>query len=290
MPLLRIYEGGLEINMKTLYISDLDGTLLMPDALISDFTQRAIKLFAENGIDFTVATARTSATVKKMLEGCPVSTPAILMNGVYSYDLQKNEFTNVNCISDSAKELLLQAVSGTSGFVYSISEGKLSTYYERCDTDHSRTFRTEREEKYGKVFTKVDSFTDCKNIPIVYFSIAGLYEELSPLYDRLRSIGSVHLEFYRDVYNSDFFYLEGCAEGVSKYAAALLLREKGGYDRLIGFGDNLNDLSLFDACDECFAVSNAVDKVKERADGVIGANFEDGVVRYIAEREGLSLK
>ena len=51
----------------------------------------------------------------------------------------------------------------------------------------------------------------------------------------------------------------------------------------MGFGDNYNDLSLLEACDEFYAVQNAVDIIKEKADGVIEPNSADGVVKYLLE-------
>ena len=123
----------------------------------------------------------------------------------------------------------------------------------------------------------------------MYFSLAGYHDELSSVYDELSRESELHIEFYRDIYNTDFWYLEACAAGVSKYAAASSLKKRIGADRMIGFGDNLNDISLFEACDECYAVSNAKDEVIRRADGVIGANTTDSVVRFIAERENITL-
>ncbi|NJD04052.1 MAG: hypothetical protein FIA99_15980, partial [Ruminiclostridium sp.] len=39
------------------------------------------------------------------------------------------------------------------------------------------------------------------------------------------------------------------------------------------------------ACDECYAVSNAVEQLKEKASGIIDCNNSDGVARFISERE-----
>lgn len=276
-------------DMKTLYISDLDGTLLSSDASLSEKSREALRLFSSRGILVSAATARTAATVSHILADTGLTVPVILMNGVCTFDLSEKRYVEINAMSESAKKKLFDAVSGTSGFLYTIDGGRLSTFYERTDTPHSRQFRAEREEKYGKVFTRTDSFCDCLGWCAVYFSLAGYYDELSSVYDELSRESELHIEFYRDIYNTDFWYLEACAAGVSKYAAASSLKKRIGADRMIGFGDNLNDISLFEACDECYAVSNAKDEVIRRADGVIGANTADSVVRFIAERENITL-
>lgn len=45
--------------MKTLYVSDLDGTLLNSDTRLSDATIKTINALVEEGMHFTFATARS---------------------------------------------------------------------------------------------------------------------------------------------------------------------------------------------------------------------------------------
>ena len=52
-----------------LFVSDLDGTLLNKNKEISDYSKRELNKLIEKGINFTVATARTPATVVDILDG-----------------------------------------------------------------------------------------------------------------------------------------------------------------------------------------------------------------------------
>ena len=54
-------------------------------------------------------------------------------------------------------------------------------------------------------------------------------------------------------------------------------------DRVISFGDALNDIPMFQASDQCYAVGNAVQPLKEIATGIIGSNQEDGVAKWLEE-------
>lgn len=273
--------------MKTLYISDLDGTLLSSDAELSVYTRDSLIRLCERGIYVSAATARTAATVSKMLAGIPFRVPVILMNGACIYDLCRGEYVRKAVIPTDAQRELFRVMSGTSGFLYTVNNGVLHTYYERTDTPHSREFLAERVRKYKKAFSPVSSFNDCLGMDYVYFSVAGTESELQGLYEGVCAIEGARTEFYRDIYNTDFWYLEVCCKGVSKFAAANWIREEYGFERLVGFGDNLNDISLFEACDESYAVENAKDEVKAKANGVIGRNDEDAVVKFIMERTGL---
>jgi hypothetical protein len=51
----------------------------------------------------------------------------------------------------------------------------------------------------------------------------------------------------------------------------------------VGFGDNLNDLPLFEACDIKVAVENAKPEVKAASDFICGSNEDDGVVKWMEE-------
>ena len=68
---------------------------------------------------------------------------------------------------------------------------------------------------------------------------------------------------------------------ISKGTAAEEIKRLTGADRIIAFGDNLNDIPLFEAADEAYAVSNAHEKLKEIATGIIGSNDEDAVIKFI---------
>ena len=273
--------------MKTVYITDLDGTLLLPDATLSAFTRDALARLYGAGVAVALSTARTAATVVKMFEGVPLAAPAALMNGACVYDLSARRYLCAEVIPNDAQAALFRAVAGMCAFAYTVEDGALSTFYERDDDLHARAFRLEREVKFGKVFTKVTSLLELVGRGVVYLSLAGREEALCAVRDALSAVEGLNVHFYRDIYERDFFYLEACAAGASKSAAARRIRELTGADALVGFGDNLNDLPLFEACDETIAVANAVDEIKRAADAVIGANTEDAVVKYISEREGI---
>ena len=52
---------------------------------------------------------------------------------------------------------------------------------------------------------------------------------------------------------------------------------------VISFGDAVNDLPMFEASDECYAVANAVDELKAAATGIIESNVDDGVAKWLLE-------
>lgn len=174
----------------------------------------------------------------------------------------------------------------TTGFLYIIEDDKLSTYYEDLYSDHAKRFVEERIQKYGKKFTQINKFSTLEDKSIVYFSICDVKEKLVPLHEELCKDKNLHIEFYRDIYEDGFWYLEVCSVHASKYNAVKFLREEYGFDNVVSFGDNLNDLPMFLASDESYAVANAKPEVKEKANAVIDSNNNDGVVKWFLKRSG----
>ena len=56
-----------------------------------------------------------------------------------------------------------------------------------------------------------------------------------------------------------------------------------GCDKLVVFGDNINDIPMFEVADECYATENAVPELKAIATGIISTNDDDGVAHWIAK-------
>ena len=116
----------------------------------------------------------------------------------------------------------------------------------------------------------------------MYFTTRGRYEELLPVKLEAEKIEGIDHAFYLDVYD-DSWYLELFSHKASKSNGLRFLREKYGFDEIVAFGDNLNDLPMFAEADIKVAVGNARDVVKAAADYVIGTNSEDGVARWLAD-------
>ena len=57
-----------------------------------------------------------------------------------------------------------------------------------------------------------------------------------------------------------------------------------GFEKLVVFGDSLNDVSMFRIADEAYAVANAMEELKQIATGVIGSNEEDAVANMLKKR------
>ena len=270
--------------IKTLYISDLDGTLLNPEALLSQSSAERLNKLLAKGLIFTVATARTAATAGHLVKPLKLSLPVILMNGVAVYDTKTETYVKQHPMDrDTVQEVfkILKAFK-TPGFVYSIVDHKLMCFQPPNLNTRMSAFMEERKHDYGKVFTPINAYDVTKNKDVIYFTVIDEKQALAKTYEAVRKLPGVQALLYEDIYN-DGYFLEIYACGVSKGQAALWIKQEAGADRLAVFSDNLNDLPMMEVSDFSYATANAKDKVKEKADLIIGPNSEDSVVSVLEE-------
>lgn len=269
--------------MRTLYISDLDGTLLYPNVELSKKTVELLNSLIEQGMLFTIATARTIASAKTILKDVNISIPIILMNGVCIYDLHKDNYVKIEAFPRKSFNLLMSIIKANNqkGLVYSIKNGVMSTFYEELNSKALQDFCQERIDRYHKKFTQVDDFSLLSDEPVIYYTLMDQKEKLEPVYQMIKEIPDLNCVFYKDNYSPDIWYLETYSKTASKYHAVQFLRNCLKPDSIVCFGDNRNDFPLFDASDYTIAVGNAVPELKERADLVIGRNYEDGVANWL---------
>ena len=276
------------MKREVLYISDLDGTLLTSNRELTNYSKETLNKMIDMGLHFSVATARSSATALKILEDLNLKVPVILMNGVVIYDIAHKKYLKLETISTETAMSIINIFKKheINGFMYTIFNEEQITYYENLSTQPLKNFHDERVTKYKKAFERVDNFMDkAVESNIIYFSFMDLYERLYIMYSELKEYQDIEAVIYRDVYNENIWFLEIHSKNASKYNAVKYLRDKFNYKKIIGFGDNLNDLPLLKACDEFYAVSNSVEELKITADGIIEDNNCDGVVKFIHKRE-----
>ena len=124
--------------MKTLYVSDLDGTLLSREARIPAYSIERLNRMIEAGMTFTFATARTAQSARAAVEGLCLRTPAILYGGGLIYDYASHETLRAVLFEKEVKEYVLSVLLtyGIQPFVYGASaEGTRELV---CGTDRRK--------------------------------------------------------------------------------------------------------------------------------------------------------
>lgn len=267
-----------------LYISDLDGTLLNSKREISQSSKKIINNLIEKGMDFTISTARTPGTVVEILEGLNINKPVALMNGVFLYDLNEKEYLKIREIENSIVIEILKILErfNKSAFMYGVKNNHLNVYHKELTLDLDKIYFNERKNSEYKTFKVIaDYYEVIKDLKVVNFVILDKEEVINLIFEEINKIEGINVCSYKDIYNENSYFIEIYSEKASKKRAVEDLKEIYNPKKVICFGDNLNDLPMFEVADEKYAMKNAVEGLKGFATDIIESNDEDGVAKYL---------
>lgn len=269
--------------MKTLFMSDLDGTLLNNQAELLPETMEMLNACIEGGVHVSINTARTPATVFQIMRGVPLNEIISMMNGVLLYDPQVKDYYKIHDMSRETAMVVLGIIKlyNLQCFVYTMEERELHTYYDSVASRSLNKFRNERILRYDKKFTEVEDLSIVAGNGVIYFTLREERAKLENLHRDLKAVKGIQTSMYQDIYNEEWYFLEIYSEDATKKRAVDEIRTQKGYDCVIGFGDSANDIPMFEACDYNYAVANATEEIQNMATNIIPSNIENGVVRFI---------
>ncbi len=269
--------------MKTLFVTDLDGTLLTKDEKVSAYSRERLNRLIGEGALITYATARSALSAKRALEGLTLSVPVILYNGGLIYDYGRDETLSYTVFDDETKHYVLSVLLryGILPVVFGAVEGRERLVWnETSETSGIRRYLTRR---YGdERLSAVDSDAELVDGYVFYFKCIGARELLERAWNDLKYDTRFICIFHQEAYSEDF-WMEISPRAATKANGVKFLRAHLGCDRVVCFGDTSNDSDMFDVCDEKYAVMNADAWLKAKATGVIGYCEEDGVAKWLEE-------
>ena len=269
---------------QTLYISDLDGTLLNRNSTVSPHSIEKINYLLQKGMLFTIATARTPATVVPLLEQLQIDIPAVLMNGAVLYDIRRKLYIRTNGFTDNSalRYIDLLEKRGLIPFVYRIDNNKLKVFHKPLTYDIQREFKRQRENTPYKEFIPTINYSDeLLDNPPLFLMVIDRFDKLQTAAAEINRAGKCSFFCYRDIVDTEYGYLEIYPKGVSKAATAQQIIDKLTPWEVVAFGDNLNDMPLFKIADRRYTPENAVDEVKQQATAIIADNDHDGVALFL---------
>lgn len=273
---------------ETLFVSDLDGTLLGADSKISPASALMLNEAIAEGALFSVATARTPSTVAGLLRDVNARLPFIVMTGSAMWDPATGNYSNVIHIDPADAEKVINdfRLHSLPAFIYTLTDGVINIYHYGPLSDTEREFIAQRDDSSFKIFHIPESGTSSlprplENVVLFYAMQPSRHSEAA--YHDIRRIEGCNPIYYHDMYGPDLGILEVFSSQASKANALRRLKALTGAKRVVVFGDNINDLPMMREADLAVAVENAVAEVKEAAHIIIGPNTTDSVARFILD-------
>jgi Cof subfamily protein (haloacid dehalogenase superfamily) len=271
---------------KTLFITDLDGTLLNSEAKVTPFTANTINNLIDAGMIFTYATARSFHTALLVTSNINFKYPAVHHNGVFIQDPKNGEYAE-KCILDKDKiARVIQTMRDNKLYplLYALIDGRERvSWISGQETDGIKFYlKTRKNDKRLRQVQDYSEFTgDIYNIIFVSDHLEELEQILSGLNLDSHFTHHIHVDAYKHEDGKTKYWLEIMRYDAQKDTGVQKVKTLVGADKIICFGDNINDLPMFKISDESYAVKNALPEVKKIATTVIGSNDEDGVAKWL---------
>lgn len=269
--------------MNTLYVTDLDGTLLNSNDRISQYSIQTINGLVAKGMQFTYATARSLVSASVVAKGLSTTIPVIAYNGALIIHPDTGEvIDSLSFTEEEAGDVsAILKKNGANPLVYAYVDGvERVSYVTGRVNDGIRHYLDVR--KGDRRFRPLADDTGLYQGDIFYFTCIADREELLPLYELFVQDERFRVTLQQELYRPEYF-LEIMPKKASKAEAIRRLKEIWHCDKVVSFGDAVNDLPMFEVSDECYAVANAVPELKARATAVIASNDEDGVAKWLEQ-------
>lgn len=280
--------------MIKLIASDMDGTLLNDDHMISEENLNAIRKAQEMGRHFTIVTGRDYGAVKSYLEECNLKCECILSNGAEYRDVNGNVIESVYMNKESVKivfdilneaGLCIQLMTNKGSYITNKESDKkaiidrFKLFNPKMTEEEVKSFVEKFHEERG--MKEIDNIYEIleSNVEILKIVTFDKDEKLiARLKDKLKESTSdlaVASTFSNDIEISDIEAQKG-----------LILAKtikKMGIDKseVIVLGDSFNDYSMFTEFENSYAMENAIPEIKEIAKYITDTNNNDGVAKAI---------
>ena len=269
--------------MKNIYITDLDHTFLRTDLSISDYTKKIWNSYAPESI-LSIATARTYKKTQQFLKGVEVNAPMILLDGALIATKDK-KIIDTKFINKEFGDAIIEEGSrlGIYPFVLSLVDDDLNeafSYSTTLNSYQSEIIKRYVDDEYTEAFDDLRAMEN--NFKIVYMAEEMLLQALE---QNLRVVFGDELKYVLapEAYMGCYF-LTILHKDADKSHGIKSVSEAVGFDlgKLTVFGDNLNDIGMFELANTSVAVANAQEGLREKADVILSqTNDEDAVANYL---------
>jgi hypothetical protein len=253
-----------------LVVSDVDGTLLTHDKVLTEAAKAAVEKLRAAGIAFTITSSRPSIGMGFLIEQLAITLPVGAFNGSSIVDAAMNPVEQ-HLIPASAVARGLEVLHEYGADIWLFTHDKWLT--KNADgpyvPNEKRAIKAEP--------TVIDDFTPYLSRACKVVGSSSDFDKLARCEAAMREALGTRATAVR----SQDYYLDITPPGVNKgtFVQAMARRLAIPTDAVATIGDMHNDVAMFEVSGLSFAMGNASDEVKKHAKRVTYSNEQDGFAR-----------
>jgi Cof subfamily protein (haloacid dehalogenase superfamily) len=258
----------------------MDGTLLNSKGLISYKNEVALKKLQNKGVEIVIASGRTDLMMKQYINQLNLKGHIICCNGAIVKNIEKNKVIYSKTLDKETADYIIEFflksnfnfLIYTEDIVFSNKDNYRAKHFE--DLNESMPVHLRTPIKYFDL----DSINIIGNREIIKILLVESDDNIrDSVTNQLKQFSNI------SVVSSAKGLLDIWAANISKGSAIKVLSERFGVnlENVIAFGDNNNDVELFETVGMPIAMGNAVEQIKSIAKYVTQSNDDDGIAYAI---------
>ncbi len=269
-----------------LFITDLDGTLLRTDESLSDFAVATLNAAIAQGVRVTYCTSRSFFAARRLCSRVAFRIPAIVSNGAFAVDPHSGQVLHAAVLDRDVAARVVDAATAHGWFPFVCgADGRREIVAYREPLSPAQADWVERRRRLGD--PRLTPVARLAAPEVVYeLLFHGSETESQALVQWLGTAfgGAVGATRMAETYFPGCYSVEVAHPAANKAATVRWLAAHLGTaaEHITVFGDNLNDLPMFQVAGRRIAVANAQPAVRAAADVVIASNDDDGVPHFLA--------
>lgn len=227
-----------EKRKDILFVSGLDDTLLNKKDNLSDYSKIELNRMLDEGVNFTISTMRTPASLMEPMWGIRLKLPVIAMDGAVLYDINENRYLKVYVISNSTsrKVLDLMKQEGLACFTNVIIDDMLVIYYEDTkEKVQEELVKNLRKSPYRNYVKREFQSEE----GVVYFMMLYPSEIIEGFYKKLEQQGftkDLKVLKYKSQDYEGYSYLKIYNKNATKENMIHYLKERTNLSNVVTFG------------------------------------------------------
>ena len=257
--------------MIKMVVTDIDGTIYLPETGITDNVKNCLRNLCDNGIKVAIATGRTYSSAKTVADKIGIKCPLICYQGglVNSYE---GEILDVKYLDGKIAREIISDFRKRNIHLNVYVEDKL---YVENDDKYIKDYIGDKGIDYFKVdsFDELDFSKLNKLLAIQYVTnfIDSLISELREKYPEIYVVKS--FDYFCEIANKE----------ATKGNAVKFLCKKYGIttEEVMAIGDQNNDIEMIETAGVGVAMGNGTGEIKEKSDYITDSVRNDGFVKAV---------
>ena len=264
-------------TLVKLIVSDMDGTLVDDDKNIDTEIFGLLPKLKAAGIRFVVASGRQYPSLRDDFREHIGDVVVIAENGAFVMDNGKELYSR--CMTREEVHSCLDSIAKVEGALPLLC-AKTCSY-----TDNSELYEHLKSPLFNYTMRLVEDLYAVEDEVIKVSVIEHAGNGVAHCYGLLRPL----LDPALNLVVSGATCMDTGIRGINKGTAVKALQEMWGIlpEETMVFGDQQNDMEMFEQAHYSFAMENAAAEVKARAQYIAGSNNSGGGVKAIREYTGI---